>query len=183
MAEVAVTNMKRSGRVALLTACAVIALTGCVGPNFAPPVPVTATAANFLDTGKATASPVPVLTGGSGNDTLAGGKGQDSLYGQDGSDTFVFDDAMPAAFDKVADFETGIDHIQISSLAFGLNGSTLDPSYFVQGTAAVDNHAEFVFDTVKFVLSWDPDGVGGVSQVKIAAFNTSTVSASDFLIV
>ncbi|VVB47977.1 hypothetical protein RHAL1_03086 [Beijerinckiaceae bacterium RH AL1] len=69
MAEVAVTNMKRSGRVALLTACAVIALTGCVGPNFAPPVPVTATAANFLDTGKAAASPVPVLTGGSGAPT------------------------------------------------------------------------------------------------------------------
>ena len=52
-----------------VTAIAAVALAGCVGPNFAPPVPVTATSANFLDTGKSTASPVNVLAGASGAPT------------------------------------------------------------------------------------------------------------------
>ncbi len=40
-----------------------VATAGCVGPNFVPPIPVTANSRNFLDTGKAVRSPVPVLAG------------------------------------------------------------------------------------------------------------------------
>ena len=45
--------------------CVALSLVGCVGPNFVPPVPVTANSRNFLDTGKAAVSPVPVLAGAS----------------------------------------------------------------------------------------------------------------------
>ena len=41
-------------------------LAGCVGPNFVPPVPVTAGSRNFLDTGQAVRAPVAVLPGTSG---------------------------------------------------------------------------------------------------------------------
>ena len=56
--------MTKVGRIAL-AACTLASLAGCVGPNFAPPVPVTASSADFLDTGKSTASPVNVLAGAS----------------------------------------------------------------------------------------------------------------------
>ena len=46
---------------AVLAAAA--AMAGCVGPNFVPPIPATADSRNFLDTGKAVRSPVPVLAG------------------------------------------------------------------------------------------------------------------------
>ena len=60
--------MTRVGRFTLAT-CALALLAGCVGPNFAPPVPVTAASGNFLDTGKSTASPVKILTGATGAPT------------------------------------------------------------------------------------------------------------------
>ncbi len=41
-------------------------LAGCVGPNFVPPVPVTADSRTFLDTGRAVRAPVAVLPGTSG---------------------------------------------------------------------------------------------------------------------
>ncbi len=52
-----------------LATCALALLAGCVGPNFAPPVPVTAASGNFLDTGKSTASPVKILSGATGAPT------------------------------------------------------------------------------------------------------------------
>ncbi len=55
--------MMRRVRV-ILAGCAASALAGCVvGPNFAPPVPVTADSRDFLDTGKPARSPVAVLSG------------------------------------------------------------------------------------------------------------------------
>ena len=50
-----------SATMAVLAAAA--ALAGCVGPNFVPPIPATLESRNFLDTGKAVRSPVPVLAG------------------------------------------------------------------------------------------------------------------------
>ena len=52
----------RSGGLAAAL-CAAIGLAGCVGPNFAPPVPVTAASRSFLDTGKPVTSPVAILSG------------------------------------------------------------------------------------------------------------------------
>ena len=66
--RLAVTNMVRKRHLGLVCV-AVSALTGCVGPDFAPPVPLTAESRNFLDTGKPVAAPVNVLAGASGAPT------------------------------------------------------------------------------------------------------------------
>lgn len=58
----AVTEMTRRLRFAS-AGCVALSLVGCVGPNFVPPVPVTADSRSFLDTGKPVASPVSVLSG------------------------------------------------------------------------------------------------------------------------
>ena len=46
-------------------------LSGCVGPNFVPPVPDTAASRTFLDTGKPALAPVAILSGSTGAPTEA----------------------------------------------------------------------------------------------------------------
>jgi peroxidase len=54
------------------------------------------------------------LHGGRGNDILNGGTGNDHLHGGLGIDIFVFDGT--AGHDRVYDFETGVDKLDISEL-------------------------------------------------------------------
>lgn len=66
---------------------------------------------------------VDTLKGGSGDDTLNGGAGADYLYGEAGADTFkisaISDSAATGnAFDRILDFENGIDTIDLSALDF-----------------------------------------------------------------
>ncbi len=46
-----------------------VALTGCVGPDFAPPLPATVDSRTFLDTGKPAVAPVSILDGSTGAPT------------------------------------------------------------------------------------------------------------------
>lgn len=55
----------------LAAASTAIALAGCVGPNFAPPVAETDASRTFLDTGAPVRSPVPILAGTSSAPTEA----------------------------------------------------------------------------------------------------------------
>jgi Ca2+-binding RTX toxin-like protein len=71
-----------------------------------------------LITGNAIAN---VLLGGAGNDTLGGGAGQDLLWGEAGADVFRF--SKGTGLDIVADFQVGVDRLDLS--AFGL-GSLAD---------------------------------------------------------
>ncbi|MEQ4922909.1 serralysin family metalloprotease [Proteus hauseri] len=60
-----------------------------------------------------------ILIGGGGNDILYGGAGQDILWGGTGSNTFVYKEASDSysySPDKIMDFETGIDKIDLSEL-------------------------------------------------------------------
>ena len=52
-----------------------------------------------------------VVRGGDGNDRVDGGYGSDALYGGAGNDTFVFSHGR----DIVQDFESGKDHIEVTS--------------------------------------------------------------------
>lgn len=59
------------------------------------------------------------LTGGAGDDMIYGGAGADILWGGSGSDTFVYEaisDSYFATPDRIMDFETGIDKIDLSGL-------------------------------------------------------------------
>lgn len=66
---------------------------------------------------------VDTLKGGTGDDTLNGGAGADYLYGEAGADIFTIatlsDSAITGnAFDRILDFENGIDTIDLSALDF-----------------------------------------------------------------
>lgn len=63
------------------------------------------------------------LRGGLGNDRLSGGAGIDHLYGGPGRDIFQFKlgDSKPGAFDKVYDFRTGVDIIDLSTIDSNIN--------------------------------------------------------------
>ncbi|MEZ5796715.1 MAG: M10 family metallopeptidase C-terminal domain-containing protein [Paracoccaceae bacterium] len=54
-----------------------------------------------------------VLRGEAGDDILAGGKGDDTLFGGAGADLFVMD--SDAGCDTIADFQRGIDRIDLSA--------------------------------------------------------------------
>lgn len=59
------------------------------------------------------------LYGGSGDDRLVGGEGEDRMWGQGGADTFVFNswrDNNGHMRDRIFDFETGVDRINLSAL-------------------------------------------------------------------
>lgn len=56
-----------------------------------------------------------ILDGGAGADTLSGGGGSDWLIGGAGADVFVF--GPDAGADKVADFQLGLDRLDVSGLA------------------------------------------------------------------
>ncbi len=58
------------------------------------------------------------LIGFGGNDTLEGGAGADYLAGGSGADVFVFDDGFGE--DVIADFQDGVDRMDVSGLA-GVN--------------------------------------------------------------
>jgi len=60
------------------------------------------------------------LIGGPGNDTLFGGSGKDQLVGDDGSDVFGFLRGE-SGVDVVADFEAGIDRIDLSDFGTDFN--------------------------------------------------------------
>ena len=57
-----------------------------------------------------------VLLGGAGNDTLDGGEGLDILWGQDGADTFRI--TSGTGLDIIADFQLGIDRLDVSAYGF-----------------------------------------------------------------
>ncbi|HID7510749.1 TPA: serralysin family metalloprotease [Enterobacter hormaechei] len=67
-----------------------------------------------------------IIKGGAGNDFIYGGGGQEQLWGGSGNDIFVFSDLndSPARSpDKIWDFESGIDKIDLSFFNHGDKGS------------------------------------------------------------
>jgi Ca2+-binding RTX toxin-like protein len=65
------------------------------------------------------------LVGGDGDDKLEGGVGRDNLSGEAGADTFIFKNGdspstlSPLAYDTVADFVSGLDKIDLSTVGVG----------------------------------------------------------------
>ena len=56
------------------------------------------------------------LNGGNGDDLLVGGEGDDGMTGGDGADLFRFGLGDGAGRDVIADFETGLDAIELVGL-------------------------------------------------------------------
>lgn len=122
------------------------------------------------------------MDGGSGNDTLIGGNGNDTLYGGSGSDFFVFNFTPNAAAntDTIADFQSGIDKIQLSKAIFtalGAAGSSLTQAQFWAGTGVIKGHDgddRVVYNNTTGALYYDADGSGNTAAIQIALLGIST---------
>jgi Ca2+-binding RTX toxin-like protein len=125
------------------------------------------------------------LIGGNGNDTLIGGAGKDVLTGGSGADVFVFGPAVAASADTITDFVQGVDKLQITGTDYGgLPAGALAATNLVYGMAAVDPHAEFIFNAAAHTLRWDPDGTGAMAPITVATLTgVTTLAASDFVVV
>ncbi|HVI30752.1 family 16 glycosylhydrolase [Phenylobacterium sp.] len=97
-----------------LTAAQVFNGQATTAPPPADPPPVTSTPGVVLTS----AQYADTLTGGAGNDTLNAGQGPDRLVGGAGADTFAFD-GLPWNAGRIADFQLGVDKLDLSGLYLG----------------------------------------------------------------
>ena len=130
------------------------------------------------------------VNAGLGNDTVYAGLGNDSLIGGGGNDTFVFNTALNAAtnVDRISDFGTSTDVFYLDDAIFvGLAAGGLAAGAFKLGSAATDADDRIIFENIGGEIFFDPDGVGGLAQIKFIQLNSfispTAVNASDFFII
>lgn len=127
------------------------------------------------------------VDGGTGNDRINGGNGADNMTGGSGRDRFVFD-VLPlrtADADRVTDFDTRFDRIDLDNRAFdalGRNGA-LNADAFVLAAAAQDAEDRIIFNGQTRQLWYDEDGTGAADAVLIATFSGRSAIALDDLFV
>lgn len=88
-----------------------------------------------------------VIKGGAGDDVIYGGGGQDQLWGGSGNDIFVFsslNDSPTKSPDKIWDFESGKDKIDLSFFNHGDKGS--DFIHFVDHSSGQAGEALLSYD-------------------------------------
>ena len=125
------------------------------------------------------------VVGNYGANLIDGGAGTDVLYGLYGADTFSFSTALGNGnVDAIADFERGVDRIQLLSSVFtGLGSGTLSTAAFTIGTTAVGTGAQIVYNQATGQLSFDADGSGSGAAVLFASVTPGLVlQASDFTV-
>jgi serralysin len=152
------------------------------------------------------------LIGGAGNDRLIGGAGTDTLTGGGGADTFVFlpgdSSAASGQHDRITDFTSGADHIDLSGIdaisatdshdlfhfigAAGFDGSPgeLDYGYnsssgitVLQGDTNGDRVADFVIDLTGNVTISAADLIGifvGPIVIESAGLTSPTQVGSNY---
>jgi Ca2+-binding RTX toxin-like protein len=125
-----------------------------------------------------------VLLGGVHNDTLAGGGGVDTLTGGGGSDVFQLTEApVPGNFDRIVDFQSGLDQIMLSAPGYDALGGDLTADEFFVGARAYTPDQNVIYNAATGQLFWDVDGVGGAAQVLIAVFvGTPALDITDFVL-
>lgn len=117
------------------------------------------------------------LFGGSGADRLEGGAGTDRLRGDAGDDTFVFtkpgDSGLGAAADRVRDFKSGEDLIDIAQLADG---------FVFSESGLTGTEASFTLDEAggNTRVRIDVDG-DGAADTEIVLLNATGLGADDFI--
>ncbi len=124
------------------------------------------------------------LIGNDGDDVLIGGAGTDTVTGGNGNDRFVFN-AVDEGGDRITDFVTGNDKIQISAGGFGagLSVGILAESQFAIGTMTTTDQ-RFLYDTSTGSLFFDSNGSAADGRTRIATLTTKpSISANDIVIV
>lgn len=91
------------------------------------------------------------LSGGEGRDTLVGGAGADVLTGGAGADIFVFSKSAhigrKATSDRITDFETGLDRIDLSGLGLSFDGTRFSGEAGSIRFRVVDGDGQLQIDT------------------------------------
>lgn len=127
-----------------------------------------------------------VIEGGGGNDTLTGGQGADTLTGGSGYDSFVFNHPTTTGVDRITDFSSAYDTIQLENSVFTAltkTGFLASPAFW-KGAAAHDATDRIIYDPATGVVSYDPDGTGAAAAqqiVKLAA--NLALTNSDFVVI
>ncbi|HTU12058.1 MAG TPA: calcium-binding protein [Allosphingosinicella sp.] len=126
------------------------------------------------------------LVGGSGTDRLAGGGGADILTGGSGVDTFVFTAGATgtgAAADRITDFVSGTDKIDLSAIDANA-GTPADQAFSFLGTGAFSGTAgqlRYSSGGGETRLQADLDG-DMVADFEIVLTGTLTPITSDFVL-
>ncbi|MDR5655122.1 calcium-binding protein [Ruixingdingia sedimenti] len=118
-----------------------------------------------------------MLYGGEGNDRLVGGTGKDVLYGGAGADQFVFRSAAEAGGgggrDVIADFEVGLDKINLRLMQDGLS--------FIGSAAFSGTAGQVRYHQGTSLVQGDLDG-DGVADFAIEVTGSLALTAADFLL-
>ncbi len=128
------------------------------------------------------------LIGGDGDDTLTGGADADVLTGGAGADRFFFFNPAEGT-DKIQDFASGVDKVQIDDFGFtGLSLGLMTAANFVAlagntATAPV-GVAQVIYDTGNGSLWFDADGTGAGVAVRFATLKGApAIIASDLEVI
>ena len=130
------------------------------------------------------------LAGQGGADTLTGGAGNDTLWGGTGNDAFVFNGMGTANADRISDFASGQDKVQLEDGAFTAIGAT---GNFAAGDArfwasssglAHDANDRVIYNTSTGQLYYDADGNGGgAAQLFATLSGAPGIVATDIAVV
>ncbi|MER8841282.1 calcium-binding protein [Mesorhizobium sp. M0913] len=126
------------------------------------------------------------IQGNAGANVINGLGGADVLTGNGGNDAFVFNSALGAGnIDKVTDFNKLQDKIQLDDAVFaGLKLGGLSSDAFFAGTSAHDSSDHIIYNSSTGALSFDSDGIGGVSQIQFATLSPGlSLTAGSFLVI
>jgi len=122
-----------------------------------------------------------LIFAGDGNDFLDGGLGFDRLNGGGGADVFDFNstqDSLTSQADRILDFESGIDSIDLSDIFGGGFADFIGTdSFSAQGVAEVANAQV----GTRLEVYVDANG-DGVNDMTIFLLNTMSVEESDFIL-
>lgn len=121
------------------------------------------------------------LIGGFGNDTIYGGAGNDTMSGGAGADYFVFNSTLNQStnLDLIIDFQSGIDHLQLSKSIFKSfsTATVLSSAQFYENTTttvaanSATDYLIYMFTTGG--LYYDADGNRGTSSpIEIAVIGS-----------
>lgn len=131
------------------------------------------------------------LTGQAGADTLWGAAGADTLWGGTGNDAFVFREMGTANADRVSDFASGQDKLQLDDSAFTAIGAmgnfAAGDGRFWAAAGASSGHDvndRVIYNTSSGALYYDADGSGsGAAQLVATLTATPALAASDIAVI
>ncbi len=127
------------------------------------------------------------LSGGAGSDVLVGGAGADRLTGGTDADLFRFL-APTDAGDKIQDFVTGSDAIELSAAGFGGGlASGMDllvTGHLVLGKTATAATGQVLLDVAGGRIYWDADGTGAEGKLLLATLvHAPAITAGDIHVI